>query len=143
MASCPNRQQGEPCSLPWPSELWIHSTQLLTIIYRERESSFIARNKKYCTKGKNQFGPTERHFLPVFTSWLVFTILGTVIFFVVVVYILVYIYISTPSLTFPSVSFFSCDLRTITWPFFPLSPLPACPSPLLLITAYLEAPDAW
>lgn len=34
---------------------------------------------------------------------------------------------------------FSCDLRTITWPFFPLSPLPACPSPLL-ITAYLEAP---
>lgn len=80
VASCPNRQQGEPCSLPWPSKLRIYSTQLLTIICRERESSFIARNKKYCIKGKNQFGPTERHFLLVFTSWLVFTIVGAVIF---------------------------------------------------------------
>lgn len=98
VASCLSRQQGERCSLPWPSELQIHSTQLLTIICREGESSFIARNKKYCIKGKNQFGQTERHFLPVFTSWLVFTILGAERYFFlsVVVYILVYIYISTP-----------------------------------------------
>lgn len=50
VASCPNRQQGEPCSLPWPSELQIHSTQLLTITCRERGSLFIAGRKSIASK---------------------------------------------------------------------------------------------
>lgn len=95
VTSCPNRQQGEPCS---PMAFRAMDTLSSTADYHlQREGKFVYnRKKKYCIKGKNQFGQTERHLLPVFTSWLVFTKLGTAIFFLsVVVYILVYIYIST------------------------------------------------
>lgn len=139
VTSCPNRQQGEPCS---PMAFWATDTlsSTATIICRERGSSFIAGRKSIASKERISLDrQKDICFLPSLPG-LFLRYRGTVIFFVSRC-----LYISSHLHLYPDLSpflkfHFSCNLRTITWSFFPLSPLPACPSPALLITTYLEAP---
>lgn len=142
VTSCPNRHRE---SRALSMAFWATDTLSSTADYHlQREGKCVySRKKKYCIKGKNQSGQTERHLLPVFTSWLVFTILGHGDFFFF--FVSRCLYISSHLHLYPDLSpflkfHFSCDLSTIAWSFFPLSPLPARPSPALLITTYLEAP---
>lgn len=144
-ASCLDRQQGELCSLPRPSELLV----LIVNYHLQREwkkVNLCPEIKSVLSTKSINLTKKKRHFLHTFTSWLVFIILGIVNFFF---FASIYLYTSLNLHCHPDLSpflwvHFHCTLQNshLGIPSLVLlSPFLACAHvfAVLLITSYLEA----